>query len=788
MGQTASRTKYSIHNTLWGAIFFVLKMLLQFVVRALFIRFFGKELLGLNGVFTNVLTMLSLAELGIGNAIVYSMYEPIAKGDTEKTKALLRVYRNVYIAIGTIVTVVGLALIPALPYLIKDVPNVQFNITVLYIIYLAHTVFGYFFAYRRSLVFASQRNDIENKVGIISQLVTAVIQIIVMVTSKNYYYYALALLIGSVVDSVTIFAISYKLFPELRGKAHKLAREDGKTIVKNSAAKFVQSIGWHAVFSTDSLIISGFLGLGLLGIYSNYTMVMTSLISVVNIFCSAVKSSVGNMMAVADKERVYFVFRALMLALFWLIGFIFTGMVCCYQDFMLLFTGSDEYLLPLISMLLISLQFYFRVSRYMVETFKDCAGLFWNDWFRPLLEAGLNIGLDFLLLHFIGLNGVVLATITTTICVSLWIEAFVLFKNYFHRSLALYFVRYVVYTFLIFIVSAATFLVCYFVPTGGIWWFLLKLCICLIMPNILFLLLTFKTPEFKYLSGVLKNILFRKKKTEEHEEDNGKESMYGNDLKKLQQTETEILSVIDAFCRERGIVYSLYAGTALGAVRHGGFIPWDDDMDICMERNEYDRFLSEWRANPVRDYKLEGDDEPGCRINHSKILKSEEDIEDGLEHTVWVDVFAMDKVPVDKKKRKKLLKCAKLRLVYTRDYAYTRGGVLLNIASHILLAKSKKYKEKLKNKYSEYVKQYCDLQSDFEYASLACPEELSYFHPSDLFEVIETDFEGRKFFITRKSDEMLTIMYGDYMQLPPEKDRVCKHSSGTVLSSEGSEE
>ncbi len=514
MANIRSRTRNSANNTFWGALFFVVKMLLQFVVRALFIRFLGKEYLGLNGLFTNILNILSLAELGIGNAIVYSMYKPIADGDMEKTKAFLRVYRNIYFAIGTVITVIGLALIPALDYFVNDAPDVDVNIYVVYVLYLAHNVVGYFFAYRRSLVFAAQRNDVESKVGIVSQLLIAVIQIAVLILSNNYYLYAAAMLVGAVFDAVGVFVLSYKVFPIPRGKAKKLEKEDTKILVKNSAAKFVQSIGWNAVFSTDSLIISAYLGLALLGVYSNYTLIMTSLISVVNLFCTSVKGSVGNLIANSEREKVYFIFKALTLALFWLIGFIFIGLVCCYQDFIVLFTGSEEYLLSFISMVLICLQFFFRVSRYMVETFKDCAGLFWNDWFRPLLDAGLNLGLDFLLLYYMGLNGVILATIISTITVSLWIEPYVLFKHCFKQPLWKYFVRYAVYTAIVAVVCLITFGICYFIPSGGLWWFLLKLSVCAIVPNGLFLLCFFRTKEFRYLFKGIKRLFFTKNQKE----------------------------------------------------------------------------------------------------------------------------------------------------------------------------------------------------------------------------------------------------------------------------------
>ena len=258
--------------------------------------------------------------------------------------------------------------------------------------------------------------------------------------------------------------------------------------------------------------------------------------------------------------------------------------------------------------------------------------------------------------------------------------------------------------------------------------------------------------------------------------------MENQKLRELQLVELEILTVVDAFCREHGINYSLYAGTALGAVRHGGFIPWDDDIDICMERNAYLRFLESWRESPVQGYTLVGDDEPGCHINHTKVFKDNTvlsfngEAEASGHQGVFLDIFALDKVPSNKKVIKKFIRKAKLRVVYTRDYTYTIGSKLLELASRLLLFKTKKHKAKLRRRLEEYVQQYKDMQDGYLYIGLESPDMLQFFYPADILETCEIEFEGRKFFITKKSHEMLTTMFGDYMQLPPEEERVCKHN------------
>ncbi|MCH5165995.1 MAG: oligosaccharide flippase family protein [Clostridiales bacterium] len=506
------RAAHSTKNTFFAAIAYVTKMLLNFVVRAIFVRYLAVEYLGLNGLYSNILNVLSLAELGVGNAIVYSMYKPIADNDTEKIKSFLRLYRNFYLIIGGVVVVIGLSLIPALPYLIKDAPNVDVNLTVVYVLYLSHNVIGYFFAYRRSLVFAYQRNDIESKVGLIVNVALSIVQVIIMVVWRNYYAYIAVMVVFSAADAAIVFALSYKLFPDIRGKAQPINKADKREIAKNTSALVFHKIGSAAVFSTDSIIISAYIGATILGMYSNYTLVTTAFLSIINLFITAVRSSVGNLIATKTKEDVYKIYKALNMVLMWLVCFFTLGLVICFQDFIVLLTGNAAYKLEYLTVILICTSFYLTASRRMTDAFKECAGLFWNDKFKPLFEAGINLGLDILLVRYIGINGVIVATIVSTVAAPLWVEPFVLYKNYFKVNTVNYFIRYAIYTIVAFCAGAAAFGCCYFIPSSGIWCFIAKFVICLILPNLIFVLAYHRTQEFKYLLTTLKRIFGRKSK------------------------------------------------------------------------------------------------------------------------------------------------------------------------------------------------------------------------------------------------------------------------------------
>ena len=504
-----SRIKNTSRNTFFGALMYLAKIVLQFVVRAFFNRYFISEYLGLNGLYTNILNVLSLAELGVGNAIVYSMYKPISENDTETIKSLVALYKKIYCIIGCVITVIGLALIPALPYLIKDVPDVDINLSVIYVLYLAQTVTGYFFAYRRSLVFAYQRNDIESKISFLAQFVLAVCQIVIMVVWKNYYAYVSSMVICNTLDAVLIFIISFKLFPEIKGKAAPLDKAISKKIAKNTGAMVCHKIGSAVVFSTDSIIISAFVSLTVLGLYSNYTLVTNALASAITLLVAAMKGSIGNLIATGDNEKSYKIFKALNLLMMWFIGFLFIGIMVCVQDFISILGGDSSKQLPYLTVVLICLNFYVTQSRTMANNFKECAGLFWNDRFKPLFEAGINLGLDLLLVYFMGINGVILATIISTVTVPLWVEPYVLYKNYFKQHLYKYFLQYIFYILSTAASFGVTFFVCYFIPHGGIGWFILRVVICLILPNLVYLLIYFKTPEFAYLFSAVKALFDR---------------------------------------------------------------------------------------------------------------------------------------------------------------------------------------------------------------------------------------------------------------------------------------
>ncbi len=500
-------------NSIYSVVKFVVQLVLQFVLRTVLIYTLGAKYLGVNGLFTNIFSLLNLAELGIGSAIVFSMYKPIAEGNTEQVKALNNLYKKLYFMIALVVGVVGAAITPFLPYLISgDTSGLNINIYIVYLLFLANTLVGYFSAHKRSLLFAYQRNDVENKVKSGVLIISTVLQIVALLLFKNFYAYVVLMVAGTLLDCILVQVFANKIYPEINGKAEPLNPVTKKEITKNVAAMSMHKIGYAIVFSTDNILISALISYIVLGYYSNYVLISESISTFISLLITAMQASVGNYMAERPTDEVYGFYQKSNFAFAWLIGFCTVCLLCLFQPFMYMWTGNKEYILPNLSVLLIVISFYLRKMRNTSILFRDCAGLMWKDRWSPIAEAGINLIASIVLAKFIGLNGIILGTIISTVVAPLWVEPFVLYKYYFKKSVWRYFGKYAFYTVVTVGAGALTYWLCGLLPFAGIGWFVLKCGICLVVPNVIFLLCYFKTSEFKGVIGLAKQVLKRKPK------------------------------------------------------------------------------------------------------------------------------------------------------------------------------------------------------------------------------------------------------------------------------------
>ncbi len=504
----SERVTNSIRNMATGIVSKLLDFVYPFIINTIIIKTLGIEYLGLNSLFASVLQVLSAAELGVGAALVYSMYEPMANGNTEKICYLLRLYRRVYLIIGAVVLVLGVACIPVLPLLIKkDIPE-NLNIYLLFIFSLLDSVAGYFlFAYRSSLLQAEQRIDIINKITILVNFLLNTAKIIVLICFKNYYLLCLLVPCFTVVNNIITFVVTRRRYPGYNcvGSVPKKEINDLKSRIFGLSLNKICSVLCNAF---DTIVISGFLGLTILGKYNSYNYVMNALALILMIIMQSMEPSIGNSIVKESQEKNFEDFSVLQFGFGWLIGWMSVCLLCLYQPFIYVWLGEAYYLDDSIVIALSIFLYMVKISDVFM-LYRQAAGIWAHDRIRPILETVLNLVLNIVFVKYFGVAGVVVSTILTAGCIRLVWGSFFLFREYFteysHRRFLLRMLYYLAVTGA---AAVLTYWVCGFITHYGIGCLFIRAAICIILPNTVFAAAYFKLPEFRKLfvrlSGLLK--------------------------------------------------------------------------------------------------------------------------------------------------------------------------------------------------------------------------------------------------------------------------------------------
>lgn len=506
-----SRTQNSLWNILFGALDKVFTLLVPFVVRTIILKTLGPEYLGLSNLFASIFTVLGLAELGIGGAMTYAMYKPLAVGNRAEVSALLELYRKVYLIIGTLILTVGVALMPFLPRLIKSGIPEELNLYIIYLLSLAQTVVSYFFgAYRQSLLYAMQKSYINSRVDILVRIVLYTIAITGLLTTRNYYLYASLFPIAALAKNLIVSYTVKKHYPEyLHGGT--VDREVRNRIFRNVLALFGHKVGGVIANSIDTLSISAFLGLSTIAIYGNYHYVIKSLYSLISILAGGITASVGNSLVLESSKKNYQDFVV--------INFIYTVVngVCCaclvamYQHFINLWVGPD-YLFGFDMVILFTVYFYVKNTRQMTNTYKDAAGMWTKDALKPYVEGTANLILNIALIQIIGVEGVVLSTIVTMLFIAFPWESSVLLKHVFHVGFGAFIARFFYYTLVTVLACFAAYHVCALLPSAGIAAFLAKGVVSAAVACAIFAVLYLPLPEFRGAIEFCRKVLKRVKK------------------------------------------------------------------------------------------------------------------------------------------------------------------------------------------------------------------------------------------------------------------------------------
>lgn len=502
-----SRTEYSLINIVVNLGGYSVNTLMGFVCRIVFVRTLAVDYLGVSGLFTNILSMLSLAELGIGSAIGYALYKPIAENDEKKITSLMKFYEEAYKLIGSIVAVVGLIMLPFLNIIIQDPPNIKENLYFIYLLYLFNTVFSYFFSYKNTLLTAMQRNYIVVGYNYIITIGQSILQMIYLILTHEYIGYLLIQVAGGALYNVWISSKANKDYPYIKEKkVEPLSKEETKSLLWNVKALTVNKLSGVLVNNTDNIAITYFSGLKSVGFASNYVLFSTTLDALITRTFNALTGSVGNLNASEGEEERYSFFKVLNLANFWLYGWAAIGMALVSSDLVKLFYGQD-YVMPLRIPFILAINFYTIGMLHASYTYKSTLGLFKYGQYILIFTGIINLILDIILGRQFGVFGIYVATLIARLCTNLWYEPYAIYKYGLHKNPLFYLLRYLCFTVVLFVTGAICYLLCNMCYFGLIWNIVMKCIICTVIPHFIFILCFFKTKEFNYLCDSAKRIV-----------------------------------------------------------------------------------------------------------------------------------------------------------------------------------------------------------------------------------------------------------------------------------------
>lgn len=500
------KLKKTKSNIVYGFVNKFVMMLGPFVVRSVIIYKLGIEYVGLGSLFSSILQVLSLAELGFGTAVVYSMYKPIAENDDEVLGALLYFYKRVYLIIGIVIFLIGNMITPILPSLIAGEYPDGIHIYILYYTYLLNTVLSYvLFGYKQSLLIANQRNDVESKISIVSNLFVYIVQVIILITISNYYVYTFLILMGTILLNVLRNIQVKKLFPNIGGKG-VIDTNSKKEIYKRVYGLLLSNICQVCRNSFDSIILSAFLGLEILGQYQNYYYVMNAVTGFLHILTSSVLGGVGLNIATKSREDNYKQFRTIFFGYNLVSSWSVVFLLCLYQPFIELWVGANN-MFPDLLVYLMCLYFYSLKIGDVVSLYKEATGIYWEDRYRPIAESIANLVLNVLLVKAFGVYGVVGSTIISIILINIPWASHTLFKVYFKMSNIGFYEDTLLYTLVLVFVSITTAYVCSYIEGSTAVIFIGRVFCCTVIPGILFILFFRENDRYYEMKKLLRKIV-----------------------------------------------------------------------------------------------------------------------------------------------------------------------------------------------------------------------------------------------------------------------------------------
>lgn len=493
-----NRTKNSTRTFIFGVIYKLITILGPFVTRTIIIYKLGTEYLGLSSLFTSVLSILNISELGIGTAITFFLYKSVADDDRDTVRALLGLLRKLYAGIGCVILAVGLLLMPFLNYLISgDCPS-DLNVYILYIVYLLNAAASYLgFAYKGILLNVYQRGDVINIIETFAEVLKYVLQVIVLILFGNYYWFAAMLPLSTIVVTMSTQFASKHLFPDLSPKG-KVSKELKKSIKSKVMFLSAHSIAATLTNSVDYIVISGTMGLTAIAIYGNYSYISSAVLSIILIAYRSLTPAIGNSLCSDSREKNQKLFNSLQFMSFWIITWCSVCLLCLFQPFIEIWVGK-HCLLQMTVVVMIVMYFFSNASRQFYGTYVAAAGL-WNKTLpRQIISAALNLLLDLILVKRFGIGGIVFASFATNFFVSLPLDILVTYKDVLKEGVFSGYLRFISQALLTSIICAIVFFLCIVFKFDGVVALMYRAVICVVIPNCILLCVFRKSDELIYM-------------------------------------------------------------------------------------------------------------------------------------------------------------------------------------------------------------------------------------------------------------------------------------------------
>ena len=518
MSKRESRTKNSVFNIASGFSIQIIKLILNFVTRTVFIKTLGVSYLGINGLFSDILSLLSLAELGFDTAISFRLYKPIANQDDVKVRQYLKLFKTIYKVVGLIILGTGIILIPFLPYLIKDYDSLGklgISAAFIFVLYLLQNVSTYLFmAYRSIVVKANQKQHLLDFVGFGITVFYNIAKIVVLLTVCNFTVYILTTTFFYILQNLINAYVATKKYPQYFVKEKTtLSVEERKDLYKDCGALLVYKINNVVIKATDNIGVSSFVGLTIVGLYSNYLVIYQALYSILHILFRSVKASMGDLFTTDDMSKKYFFFEVMNFLAIIFFGTAAAGVAVEANEVIKIWLG-DKFVVPQPLPILIGIEMMFAGLKLNLAQIRNVSGIFKQMWFRPVIGAIINVVSSVILVQFWGIAGVITGTILAAVFANFMVDPRAIHKYSFnnYKPSGYYYRKNITFIAVLCLVVAGDLFICNTFCVGhGILSLVVHILICGISVPLAFITLYWKSKECVYLRHKALAVIRRRK-------------------------------------------------------------------------------------------------------------------------------------------------------------------------------------------------------------------------------------------------------------------------------------